>query len=96
MSQLDHLETKDPDDEKDYMALWAAQLDPFDDTIASSTWVVPDGIVKFDESFGPTWATIWLRGGTLGSDYEIVNRIVTNNSPPRKLDQTITIRVRRR
>lgn len=96
MSQLDHLETKDPDEEKDYKTAWGPQLDPFGDTIASSTWIVPDGITKIIDTFGPTSATIWLSGGTLDSDYEITNRIVSNSIPPRKLDQTITIRVRRR
>lgn len=96
MSQLDHLETKDPDDEKDYRAFWGPQLDPFNDTIASSTWVVPSGIERITDSFDDTSATIWLRGGTLGSDYELTNRIVSNSTPPRKMDQTITIRVRKR
>lgn len=96
MAQLDQLETKDPDDEKDYIALWGPQLDPFEDTIASSSWIVPDGIVKFDESFTDKTATVWLRGGTLDTDYELTNRIVTSNTPPRKLDQTITVRVRKR
>lgn len=96
MSQLDQLETKDPDDEKDYKALWGKQLDPFGDTIVSSSWIVPIGITMFDESFDAQSATIWLSGGTLGADYELTNRIITNNNPPRKLDQSITIRVRKR
>lgn len=94
MSQLDNLEPKDPDDDKDYLVGWAKHLDG--DTIASSSWIVPSGITKFDESFDAVSATVWLRGGTLGSNYELTNRIITNNTPPRKLDQTITIRVRKR
>jgi hypothetical protein len=90
------LETKDPDEKKDYMVRWRKQLTPFGDTIASSSWTVPDGIVKFDESFNDSEAVVWLEGGTLGGKYELVNRIVTNSTPPRVLDQTITIRVRRR
>lgn len=96
MSQAELRETKDPDDEKDYKISWGPQLAPFGDTIASSSWIVPEGIVKFDESFTTNTATVWLRGGTLDSDYELVNRIVTNSTPPRRLDHTITIRVRQR
>lgn len=94
MSQLDQLEPKDPNEEKDYKARWERYLGT--DTIASSSWIMPDGITKFAESFDTQSATVWLSGGTLGSDYLLVNRIVTNNIPPRKLDQTITIRVRSR
>lgn len=94
MSQLDNLEPKDPDEDKDYVVGWAKHLEG--DTIFSSSWIIPDGITKFSESFTPSTAKVWLRGGTLGSNYEITNRIVTNNDPPRKLDQTITVRVRKR
>lgn len=94
MSQLDQLEPKDPNEEKDYKARWGRYLGV--DTIASSSWIIPDGITKFNESFDAQSATVWLSGGTLGADYLLVNQIVTNSSPPLKLDQTITIRVRSR
>jgi hypothetical protein len=96
MAQLDHLETLDPNDRKDYYIPWHPQLDPFNDTIASSTWIVPTGITKIEDSFSDKLTTIWLTGGTIGDDYELTNHIITNNDPPRELDQTITIHVRKR
>ena len=72
-------------------------------TISTSTWTVPTGITE-DSSVktsitiqgitysANTVATIWLSGGTVGTDYDLVNRIVTSDS--RTLDHTITIKVR--
>lgn len=94
MSQLDALEPKDPDDKKDYLVSWGRHLG--EDTIATSIWIVPTGIVKDTDEHEEQTATIWLSGGTLDADYEITNRITTNSTPPRTLDQTITIRVRKR
>lgn len=90
------LETKDPSEEKDYKVPWGPQLDEFGDSIASSSWIVPDGITKFDESFNANSATVWLKDGTEGEDYPVVSEIVTSSTPPRKLVQTILIRVRKR
>lgn len=94
MSQLDQLETKDPGDKKEYSVLWGRHLES--DTIATSTWTVPTGITKDSDEHGPQTATIWLSGGTVDTDYQITNRVTTNSTPSRTLDQTITIRVRSR
>ena len=72
-------------------------------TISSDTWVVPTGITEVASDNaeitikGVTYAistssTIKLSGGTINTDYELVNRIVTSDG--RTLDKTITIRVR--
>ncbi len=72
-------------------------------TISTSTWTVPAGITKDSDNKGAvtirtvvyainTAATIWLSGGTAGTDYELVNQIVTSDS--RTLDKTIIIQVR--
>jgi hypothetical protein len=39
-----------------------------------------------------TVATVWLSGGTDGTDYDLLNKIVTSDS--RTLEKTITVRVR--
>lgn len=81
---------KDPDEVLDYVRDWSALLG--DDTIATSTWTVPSGITKDSDTNTTTTATIWLSGGTLGTDYALVNRITTAGG--RTHDKTLTIRVR--
>lgn len=66
---------KDPDAVLDYQIDWATWLSG--DTISTSTWIVPAGIVKDSDSFTTTATTIWLSGGTAGDRYNITNRIVT-------------------
>ena len=39
-----------------------------------------------------TVATIWLSGGTAGTDYDLLNQIITSDS--RTLEKTITVMVR--
>lgn len=54
---------------------WEAWLDG--DTIAASTWLVPDGLVVTDEEFTTTKSTIWIEEGLLGAVYELWNEIST-------------------
>ena len=72
-------------------------------TISSDAWTVPTGITEDSSNNssvtikGITYAEntvscIWLSSGTLGTDYDLVNRVVTSDS--RTLDHTITIKVR--
>jgi len=85
---------KDPDAKLDYQVNWATWL--VSDTISTSDWIVPTGITEMDDPTHPTantttTATIWLSGGTIGKQYEVVNRIVTAGG--RTKDHTIIIRV---
>ena len=66
---------KDPDSTLDYAIPWSTWLGS--DTIKTSTWIVPAGITSVLQTNTTTTAVIWLSGGTLGTVYEIVNRIVT-------------------
>ncbi|MBA4182324.1 MAG: hypothetical protein C0506_17210 [Anaerolinea sp.] len=66
---------KDPEARKDYGFDWSAWLDT--DTITTSTWTLPDGITSYAESNTTTGATIWLSGGTSGTDYLVTNQITT-------------------
>jgi hypothetical protein len=91
------VDPKDPQDEVDYSINWTKQLTELGvliDTIVASDWDVPDGIDMEDETFTDTRTVIWLSGGTAGSRYQLTNQITTANNPPRKLSQTITIRVK--
>lgn len=79
---------KDPDEVKDYAVDWTARL--AGDTITTSTWIVPDGIVKDSDTNTTTDTTIWLSGGTLGTTYEFVNRVQTAGG--RVYDQTCKLK----
>lgn len=81
---------KDPDEVLDYVRDWTALLDG--DTIATSTWVVPTGITKNSDTHTATAATIWLSGGTLDTNYDVVNRITTTGG--RTFDTTLLFMIR--
>ena len=82
--------TKDPDATLDYQIDWSSWLGS--DTISTSTWTVPSGITKDSDTASTTTTTIWVSGGTAGTSYELVNRIVT--AAGRTDDRTIQINVR--
>lgn len=81
---------KDPDEVLDYVRDWSADLGA--DTIATSVWTVPDGLTKDSDTNTTTTATIWLSGGTLGANYEVLNRITTAGG--RTFDKTLRFRIR--
>ena len=72
------------------------------ETISASTWTMT-GITEDSEDTGAitiagidygvnTVATVWLSGGTAGTDYELLNDIDTSDG--RTLQKTITVMVR--
>ena len=83
---------KDPDETLDYGADWSDPL--AGDTIALSAFTVPTGLTKQSEANTTTTATVWLTGGTLGANYEILNRVTTSGG--RIMDQTFKLAVRRK
>ena len=64
------------------------------ETIATSTWTVPDGLTKDSESHDDTTATVWLSGGTLGANYIITNHITTSQG--RSDERSLPIEIRNR
>lgn len=80
--------TKDPAGIIDYTVRWSSWL-ASGDTISSSNWTVPPGIVKVSEANTTTDAVIFLASGTVGQIYEVTNRIITAGG--RQNDQTISI-----
>lgn len=88
--------TKDPDAVLDYACDWSAWLSG--DTIASSTWTVPDGLTEgtgdYESTHTATEALVWLSGGTAGRTYAVTNRITTTEG--REDERTIYVRVRER
>lgn len=82
---------KDPDASKDYAVDWSAWLAT--DTIATVTWLVPDGLThdSGSDSHTTTEATIWLEGGTVGQFYVVTSRITTAGG--REDDRSFRIQV---
>ncbi len=98
---------KDPSAELVYTVNWASEDGTNDggssdtgwlqgDTIATSTWIVPDGLTAGVESKTTTQAAIKLSGGTVGQTYTVVNRITTASSPQLIDDRSIVIKIRQK
>jgi len=89
---------KDPDAVLDYKLDWNdSSKGPWlatGETISTSTWTVPTGITKDTETNSTTTSTVWLSGGTAGTDYDITCRITTDGG--RTEDRTIRIQCRER
>lgn len=70
---------KDPGEVKDYGFDWSAHLGDVD-TISTSAWVVATGLTEEVDpaaSNTTTTTTIWLSGGTAGTEYRVTNHVVT-------------------
>lgn len=91
MSDTSNLKTKDPDSVVDYGIDWSSYLASNNDTIASSSWIVPAGLTKASDSHTADHAFVWLSGGTVGSTYQITNRITTAGG--RTEDESIHIQI---
>lgn len=81
---------KDPDAILDYQIDWNDWLQG--DTIASSSYDAPAGITVEDDSFTAQTTTVRLSGGTHGTDYELINHIVTASG--QEDERSLTIQVR--
>lgn len=95
--------THDPDAVLDYGADWSAWLAEVDDTITASTWTI--STIADDEAplvndaekgdtFDDTTTTIWVKGGTVGEIYKLINHITT--AAGRQDDRTLTVEVEER
>lgn len=86
---------KDPNDVIFYQVDWSPWL-AGGDTIATSTFIVPVGLVE-DESkrdHTTTRTTIWLSGGTVDQEYWITNRVTTAGEMT--IDKSFKVFVRER
>jgi len=68
---------KDPDATLDYSIDWSDWLDG--DTISSMTYVADTGITveTARNTETDTVSTLWVSGGTVGNQYDIVCRVTT-------------------
>lgn len=84
---------KDPQAKLDYSIDWGTLgWLVGGDTLSSASWTVPSGLTKVSETNSTTSATVWLSGGTDGTDYDITCHVVTVAG--REDDRTLRIQVR--
>lgn len=83
---------KDPDEIKDYVLDWSMLLGS--DELVTSTWSVEEGtgLVINSHTKDEKTATVWLSGGTIGVDYELLNRVTTLGG--RSYDQSVRLKVK--
>lgn len=78
----------DPNAVEDFSIDWLDRLAE-GDTIVASTWVIPTGIVKINDTSIATKTVVWLSTCTAGVEYLIVNHVTTAGG--RQLDRSIII-----
>lgn len=86
---------KDPNALLDFSVDWSPWL-AADETVASAVVTVPAGLIKDrDETVMPTGLiTVWLSGGTAGTNYDVGFRVTTNQG--RVDERSMTIKVSQR
>lgn len=84
---------KDPSAVRDYTGNWRLWLAP-GDSIVSSTVVAETGLTVDSESNTADTTTVWLSGGTLGSQYLVTTHVVTAGG--REDDRSILIDIKER
>lgn len=80
---------KDPNAIEDYEFDWSDEL--AGDTIQSSSLTVPSGLTQVSSSSASQSVTVTVSGGTIGTTYEVVNRITTAGG--RTFDASIFIEI---
>ena len=83
---------KDPGAKLPYGFNWTNWLDG--ETITASAWTVPTGLTEASNTFDLITTTIWLTGGTAGTDYTVMNQITSSGG--KKDQRSIVVYVRDR
>lgn len=84
---------KEPTEVATYTVDWSDWLG--DLTIATSTWVVPAGIIKDSDDKTDDTTLISLSAGSWGTTYELTNTITTSGSIPQTETRTLLISIQR-
>lgn len=84
---------KDPDDTILVTMKWAKEL--AGDTIATSSWTLPDGMTEGTNGGTGTTRACKVSGGSEGGIYRVVNRITTTTGGL-QFDKTVRVIVRER
>jgi len=88
------LKYKNADAVLDFGHDWSTWLtDSGGDTITSSTWDVPDGIIEDSNENDTTSTTVWLSGGTAGEKYSLTNEIITDGGRTERYDMDVQINI---
>lgn len=66
------------------------------ETIVSSSWSSPDGLVIETSSYTDTQSVVWVSDGVINNTYRMINVITTSNTPARTDQRTVTIKVQER
>lgn len=83
--------TKDPSDEIDYTVDWRTLLSALNDSISSVAWTHTGLTSVAASTHTSTHATVWLGGGTAGTDYTVTCEITTNGG--RVIQRSFALRV---
>lgn len=76
VTTIKKLMIKDPQAILDYNIDWEEWLNG--DTVLTSVWTVPAGLINYGTNTIPSGlVTVWIGSGTIGTIYELVNRITT-------------------
>jgi hypothetical protein len=84
------VDPKDPDDIDFFGIDWGPYLSDVQETLSTSTWIMPAGITKDSDVIDGTKTIVKLSGGLAGETYSLVNRITTAT---RTKDRTMIVRV---
>jgi hypothetical protein len=85
---------KDPNAILDYTVDWVNWLAEISDALSSHSVICPAGITCTSSVISGTGVVIWLSGGTEGTTYQIVCRVVTDGG--RTDDRSIFIQIKER
>lgn len=86
---------QDPSSVLDYSIVWTDELDG-SEAVSTSTWLAPPDITVANPTNTTDTTTVLLSGGRPGVSYVITNRVVTDSSPARTFERSITLRVGQR
>jgi len=81
---------KDPDAILDYIFDWEDWLED-GEFISSYVITIPDGLTQVNDGKSGYKVTVWLSGGTAGTDYTVSCKIVTSGG--RTEERSIVLRV---
>lgn len=90
--------SKDPEDVIDYSLNWVGTSQAmglaYGKTIQVSSWTVPVGLVKVNDSHDGAATTIRISGGTKGRVYDLINHVTLTDG--QEFDQSVKITVKDR
>lgn len=81
--------TKDPNDVIDVTFNWVGFLDG--DTLATSTFLLPDGMTQDSSSNTTLRTTVWLSGGSAVTLCRVTNRITTAGGRTKDMTKLVMV-----